>query len=89
MEDHEHAHEHEHKHEHEGNNGSYPWKDGHYLGEGSFSALEITGDQDILRGGMEMKIFFVPGDFGEADPEVGGGDLIKLSQAQVFYTVVW
>merc|ERR1719430_1990603 len=32
--------------------------------------MKITGDQGILSGGIEMKIVFVPGDFGEADPEV-------------------
>ena len=56
--------------EYEAESGSYPWKEGHYLGEGSFSAIEITGDQGILGQGSEMKILFVPGDFGEADPEV-------------------
>merc|ERR1719237_156831 len=76
---HEHQHLHRHEHEHDGNkgrskyeaaSGGHPWKEGHYLGEGSVSAMEITGDQGILTGGMEMKIVFVPGDFGEADPEV-------------------
>ena len=54
----------------EGGSGSYPWKEGHYLGEGAIPALEITGDEGILRQGLEMKILFVPGDFGEAHPEV-------------------
>ena len=56
--------------EYEAASGSYPWKEGHYLGEGTFAAIEITGDQGILRQGLEMKILFIPGDFGEADPEV-------------------
>jgi len=75
----EHGHEHEHKHQHEGNvgpsmheaaSGGHPWKEGHYLGEGGFPAMEIIGDQGILKGGSEMKIVFISGDFGEADPEV-------------------
>ena len=75
--------EHTHEHQHEGNKSranygtaseSYPWMEGHYLGNGHYPvhypAIEISGDQGKLSGGLEMKITFVPGDFGEADPEV-------------------
>ena len=50
----------EHQHQHEGNkgqskneaaSGGYPWKEGHYLGEGMMPAIEITGDQGIQSGG--------------------------------------
>ena len=47
----------------------FPWMEGHYLGEGSIPALEITGDQGILQKDW-MKVTFVSGDFGEADCEV-------------------
>ena len=47
----------------------YPWKEGHYLGEGSITALEITGDRGILQKDW-VKVTFVSGDFGEADCEV-------------------
>ena len=72
-----------HEHQHDGNTSranyetageSYPWKEGHYLGNGHYPvlypAMEISGDRGKLSGGLEMKITFVPGDFGEADPEV-------------------
>ena len=49
---------------------SFPWKEGHYLGEGSIPALEITGDQGMMKAASHMKITFIHGDFGEADPEV-------------------
>ena len=75
--------EHSHEHQHEGNRSranyetpseSYPWKEGHYLGNGHYPvhypAIEIRGDEGKLSGGLEMKITFVSGDFGEADPEV-------------------
>ena len=78
MEGHQHEHHHQHETEHEndgranfeGTHASYPWKEGHYLGEGSIPAMKITGNRGILRQGMEMEIFFIPGDFGEADAEV-------------------
>ena len=47
----------------------YPWKEGHYLGEGSITALEITGDRGILQKDW-VKVTCVSGDFGEADCEV-------------------
>ena len=66
----------EHKSEHDGRANCsatseklFPWKEGHYLGEGSIPALEITGDRGILQKDW-MKVTFVPGDFGEADCEV-------------------
>ena len=50
---------------------SYPWKEGHYLFEGHWiPALEITGDRGMCKQKDWMKITFVLGDFGEADPEV-------------------
>ena len=54
----------------EGPAASFPWKEGHYLGEGSIPALEITGDQGMMKAASHMKITFIHGDFGEADPEV-------------------
>jgi len=54
----------------EGPAASFPWKEGHYLGEGSIPALEITGDQGLMKAASHMKITFIHGDFGEADPEV-------------------
>ena len=48
---------------------SFPWKEGHYLGEGSIPALEIIGDRGILQKDW-MKVTFEAGDFGEADSEV-------------------
>ena len=54
----------------EGPAASFPWKEGHYLGEGSIPALEITGDQGMMKAASHMKITFVHGDFGDADPEV-------------------
>ena len=79
----EHSQEQQHQYQHEGNKSSanyetahksYPWKEGNYLGTGhypvSYPAIKISGDQGLLSGGLEMKITFVPGDFGEADPEV-------------------
>ena len=74
---------HSNKHQHEGNKSranhktaseSYPWKEGHYIGTGHYPghypAIEITGDQGVLRVGLDMKIIFVHGEFGDADPEV-------------------
>ena len=50
---------------------NYPWKEGHYLFEGHWiPALEITGDRGMCKQKDWMKITFVHGDYGEADPDV-------------------
>ena len=77
MEDHIHEHQHkgnESRAHYETASESYPWKEGHYQATGhypgQYPAIEIRGDQGKLSRGLEMKITFIPGDFGEADPEV-------------------